>query len=268
MRLPALVLVAACHSAAGPAAPAAPPAVVPGDGLVPFASEASMERLSRSRHKVDFFTLANHFEGQEHGGMCGPTSAVIVLNALRADAPPDEKPVDRSRFPEEYRARLPPQFSPDHHRYTQGAFFDDPRVAAVKTESQFYGEPPPGATAPDPGMQLRQLHEILRALELDSTIRVLDDRVSDADARAELIASLARPGDYVIVNYHRPALDQKGGGHLSPLAAYDEASDSFLVLDVNPNEGKTWVWVPAARLLAAMRTFDTVENRGYLIVAE
>jgi len=36
------------------------------------------------------------------------------------------------------------------------------------------------------------------------------------------------------VNYKRSAIGQKGGGHISPLGAYDEISDSFLVLDVNP----------------------------------
>lgn len=30
----------------------------------------------------------------------------------------------------------------------------------------------------------------------------------------------------------------------------------------------TWVWIPAPTLIAAMRTtFDTLENRGYLVVS-
>ena len=69
------------------------------------------------------------------------------------------------------------------------------------------------------------------------------------------------------MNYYRPALGQDGGGHISPLGAYDEESDSFLILDVNPN-GHSWVWAPAAALFQAMRTRDTVENRGYLLVRE
>jgi hypothetical protein len=70
-----------------------------------------------------------------------------------------------------------------------------------------------------------------------------------------------------VVNYFRPVLGQKGGGHISPLGAYDKASDSFLILDVNPN-GHTWVWVPAPLLIKSMRTRDVVENRGYLLVRE
>ena len=73
--------------------------------------------------------------------------------------------------------------------------------------------------------------------------------------------------DYVLVNYARKSLGQTGGGHISPLGAYDEASDSFLIMDVNPNRAP-WVWVGADDLIGAMRTFDTVENRGYLLISE
>ena len=38
-------------------------------------------------------------------------------------------------------------------------------------------------------------------------------------------------------------------------------------MDVNPNRSP-WVWVKAGDPIAAMRTFDTVENRGYLLVSE
>ena len=38
-------------------------------------------------------------------------------------------------------------------------------------------------------------------------------------------------------------------------------------MDVNPNRAP-WVWVRSADLIRAMRTFDTVENRGYLLISE
>ena len=69
----------------------------------------------------------------------------------------------------------------------------------------------------------------------------------------------------MIVNYRREVVGQKGGGHISPLGAYDAGSDSFLVLDVNPAVAG-WVWMPTATLVKGMRTFDTVENRGYVVV--
>ena len=64
---------------------------------------------------------------------------------------------------------------------------------------------------------------------------------------------------------HRTSIGQRGGGHVSPLGAYDAASDSFLALNVNPTSAG-WVWIPTATLVKGMRTFDTVENRGYILI--
>jgi hypothetical protein len=64
----------------------APPAVADASGsapgLVAFASEEGLARLSRANDKVDFPPLANQFEAQFHASFCGPTSAAIVLNAI------------------------------------------------------------------------------------------------------------------------------------------------------------------------------------------
>jgi hypothetical protein len=118
----------------------------------------------------------------------------------------------------------------------------------------------------DFGYQLRQFDQMLRANGLTTRVVVVDDRKPDAEIRAELVASLTLPDNYVIVNYRREAVGQRGGGHISPLGAYDAASDSFLVLDVNP-AAASWVWMPTATLVKGMRTFDTVENRGYVLVS-
>ena len=107
---------------------------------------------------------------------------------------------------------------------------------------------------------------MLRANGLTSRVVVVDDQKPSAEIRTELIASLSRPDEYVIVNYRRESVGQRGGGHISPLGAYDAASDSFLVLDVNP-AAASWVWMPTATLVRGMRTFDTVENRGYVLVS-
>ncbi len=98
-----------------------------------------------------------------------------------------------------------------------------------------------------------------------SRVVVVDDALSERTVRADLEDNLAHQGDFVIVNYRREAVGQKGGGHISPLGAYDAASDSVLVLDVNP-AAAGWVWMPMATLVKGMRTFDIVENRGYVLV--
>jgi hypothetical protein len=245
------------------AKPAAEPDVAT---IVPFASPESMTRLARAKAKLDFFRLANHFESQQNIGYCGPTSATIVLNALRADDKTIAKPRDPALFPAEFRKALPPGLEPVFARYTQSTFFDDATLG-VKTREQFFGKPKAPGGKPSPGLELRELAGILAAHGLATELRVADGELADETIHRELVANLGTADDYVLVNYFRPALDQPGGGHISPLGAYDEASDSFLVLDVNPN-GHPWVWVPAPRLVAAMRTADVHENRGYVLVRE
>lgn len=65
-----------------------------------------------------------------------------------------------------------------------------------------------------------------------------------------------------IVNFQRAPLFAQGGGHHSPIAAYLEAEDLALVLDVNENF-KPWL-VKSERLFKAVDTGDTGKKRGLL----
>lgn len=231
------------------------------DALVAFASEEGLTRLSRAAAKVDFPALANQFEAQSNGAFCGPTTAAIVLNAVhgrRADLPRDRgrlRPADLQYVPPSFDLALP--------RFTQDNVIDK----GQKTRSQVLGEPVliNGKTIRDFGYQTRQLDELLRANGLSTRLVIVDDAKPAAEIRADLIQNLSRAGDYAIVTYKRSAVGQQGGGHISPVAAYDAGSDSFLVLDVNPTSAG-WVWMPSAVLVTGMRTFDTIENRGYILV--
>ena len=233
----------------------------PVQGLVAFASDEGMARFVRAGAKVDFPALANQFEPQSNAAFCGPTTAAIVLNAVRGRS--RDLPRDRSRLRAEDLQFAPSGFDPTVPRYTQ----DNVILKGRKTRSQVLGEPvsADGTRVRDPGYQLRQFDEMLRANDLVTRLVVVDDAKPLAEIRAELVENLQRAGDYVVVNYRREAVGQRGGGHISPLGAYDADSDSFLVLDVNPSSAG-WVWMPTATLVRGMRTFDTVENRGYILV--
>ena len=234
---------------------ASPPA------LVAFSSDDGLARLARAGAKVDFPFLANQFEAQSNAAFCGPTTAAIVLNAIRGNRP--DAPRDRSRLRADDLRNLPPGFDPSVPRFTQDNVIDK----GLKTRAQVLGEPlvVGGKTVRDPGYQVRQFDEMLRANGLATRLTVVDDAMPEAAIRTELAESLATPGMFVVVNYRREAVGQRGGGHISPLAAYDAASDSFLVMDVNP-AAASWVWMPAATLVRGLRTFDTVENRGYVVI--
>ena len=236
-------------------------ALPPAPALVAFTSDEGIARLTRAVAKVDFAALANQFEAQSNAAFCGPTTAAIVLNTVRGRSP--DLPRDRSRLRAEDLQHIPSGFDPTVPRYTQ----DNVITKGQKTRSQVLGEPITfnGKQIKDFGYQLRQLDELLRAHDLVTRLVVVDDTKSEDEVRSELVQNLKQVGDYVIVTYGREAVGQRGGGHISPLGAYDAASDSFLVLDVNPTSAG-WVWMPTVTLIKGMRTFDTQENRGYILV--
>jgi hypothetical protein len=246
-----------------PAARGASTVAAPDSGsLVTFASSEGLARLARADATVDFPELANQFEAQSNAAFCGPTTAAIVLNALqgrRADLPRD-----RGRLRADDLRHLPPGADLSLPRYTQ----DNVIERGAKTRAQVLGEPMPiaGTLRRDVGYQLRQFDEMLRANGARTRMVVVDAARPSDEVRADLIANLRQHGDYAIVAYHRARVGQPGGGHISPLGAYDAVSDSFLVMDVNPASAG-WVWMSATTLIAGMRTFDTVENRGYVLIA-
>jgi phytochelatin synthase len=236
------------------------PAATPQE-LAPFSSDEGLARLASSTAKVDFPALANQFEAQSNRAFCGPTSATIVLNAVRDRSP--DLPHDRSRLHSEDLKYISSAIDLSVPRFTQEGVI----AKGQKTRAQVFGEPVTinGKEVHDYGYQVRQLDEVLRANGVATRLVIVDDNKPEQDVRADLIENLKHRGDYVIVAYQRKAIGQDGPGHISPLGAYDAQSDSFLVLDVNPATAD-WVWIPAATLVKGMRTFDTVENRGYILV--
>ena len=83
-------------------------------------------------------------------------------------------------------------------------------------------------------------------------------------ARAALVS-----GGAVVVNFSRQALGYTTSpfaGHCSPLTAYHEATDSFLVMDVAIGSWEP-VWVPTALLFKGMNTVaqdrDTMEREHF-----
>ena len=243
--------------------------------IVSWGSPEGIIRLEESKYKIDFFKLANHFESQHNKIFCGPTSAAIVLNSLRVRNGAIQLPQDKTLLSQaDLKYLSSKKWSPFFARYTQNnVFLNSPKsresvLGEILVDEQ--GEiiiNNKGKPKKDRGFQLHQLGELFKRHRLNTKVRVVNQYLDTKTIKKEIIENLETAGDYVIVNYKRAVLDQPGGGHISPLAAYHQASDSFLVMDVTPNKAD-WVWVKADLLLSAMRTFDTVENRGYLLVSE
>jgi hypothetical protein len=240
----ALALLAGCatsHPAAAPATPPPelpPPAEVAAEGLIPLDADDGRVLLARSVAQPDLTPLLEHFTAQEHGAYCGVASMVVALNALGVPAP---SMAEGSRF----------------HYHTQQNFFSNPGVEAVATADFIQHH----------GMTLDQLGAFLAAFPLTVQVTRAGDSTLSA-FRQRAIANLERPGDLFLVNFHRPEIGQEGGGHISPLAAYDAASDRFLLLDVARYRYPP-TWIPARALYDAMNTTDrsTGLTRGFVEVA-
>lgn len=138
----------------------------------------------------------------------------------------------------------------------QQTTFFSPKTAAIRSERQvFYG-----------GMTLDELGKLLTAHGAKTTVVHASDSSVDA-FRTEARANVEGSGDVLLINYYRKTLEQKGGGHISPVAAYDTESDRFLVLDVSSYKYPP-VWVTTALLFKAMTTVDSSASlsRGWVHV--
>ncbi len=240
-----------------------------------WGSSEGIRRLEQSSYKIDFFKLANHFESQHNKIFCGPTSAAIVLNALRVRNGQLQIPEDKTLLnPADLEFLASKTWSPFFERYTQNnVFLNSPKsralvLGAVLLDQQ--GEMiinHKGKQKKDRGFQLHQLGELFKQHGLNTQIRVVNQTLTIETIKKEIIENLRTADDYVIVNYKRTVVNQPGSGHISPLGAYHKGSDSFLLMDVTPNKAD-WIWIKADLLVSAMRTFDTIENRGYLLISE
>lgn len=232
--------------------------------LVPWDSPESMQRLATSDHAVDLPSLTNHFVPQVNRAFCGVASATIVLNSLLLGKKPDI-PYDPTLVLPQDRKYLRPGTEIGFRRFTQDNVFRISPKKRARVLGEPFRDPGTGKDKRDFGFQLRQLGDLFKAHGLRVSVHVVKSTGQKEQLRL-MRENLRTKGNYLIINYTRKALGQKGGGHISPVAAWHKASDSFLVMDVNPNRAG-WVWVPAARLMAAMATFDTTENRGFLQIS-
>jgi hypothetical protein len=233
------------------------------EGLIYWDDPASEGMFNRSVKK-DFFKLSNHFETQSNRVYCGPTTAAIVLNALRARKA-KVIPTDPTVLFSEEKKYLPKNFNPSYPQYTQRNVFDLQYAIGTKTKLEVLGKPIKGQK--DFGFQIRQFAKFLKAHKLKVDLHVIDKNSDQKLLKEKIIENLESPEDYVLVNYKRSALGQKGGGHLSPLGAYDKKTDRFLIMDVKADL-YAWVWVTSKDLFKSMNTFDTLENRGFMLVSE
>jgi len=214
-------------------------AAKPADRLIYFFDPQSAELLEGAE-KQDFLPLMAGFVSEYQATFCGIASSVMALNALGVARP------------------LSPRWYP-YRYWDQDNIFSQAVLEKVKPVSGINAD----------GITLEQLETLLDLSGAKADKVFASETGVDAFRKAARDA-IADPNAILIVNFGRAELGQPGiagGGHISPVAAYNAKTDRFLILDVARYKFPP-SWVTAERLYAAMNTPDSSsgKTRGYVIV--
>lgn len=229
-----------------------------------WASHDGRQRLLRSKHNNDYFELSSHFQPQLNPLYCGIATSVIVLNSLRLPkkAAPNQTDIEVIVPKSLGGGTLPyPSFS-------QLTLLDI-KTGKIKRRDVIELKAKNVENQYDPGLTLKQLRGVLESYDVKITTYHADSYTDKSiDKFRNTAKKVLRDDDhYLIVNINGRVYGSATDGHISPLAAYDEISDSVLLMDVagylNP-----WHWVPVRDLYAAMNTLDGNDYRGYLVISD
>jgi hypothetical protein len=204
--------------------------------LTALTSAQGKQLLKESQAQDDFIPLFSQFVTQENQAFCGVASAAIVLNALNVPAP------------------LATEWKRNY--FTQDNLFNS-QTETVISRQQIERQ----------GLTLAQLAAIFESYPVKAEIHYGGDLSLDA-FRKMVSQNLKQDKNFVVVNYSRRAIGQEGGGHISPLAAYNAEKDEFLILDVSRYKYPP-VWISARNLWEAIKTVDSTsqKTRGIIFVS-
>jgi hypothetical protein len=228
-------------------------------------STEGLKRLENSQFKNDFYQLLNFYQPQINPVYCSIASAVIILNALDYDNIPSAKEFEIHR-PQSAGGKVS-----EFHLYTQQTFLNEKTDKIKKREVIEFKAPKQvvdGKEIYDAGLSLKDYSQILfkvYGLKVKLTYAKKNDEESVGKFRETLKKVLIDKKNFIIANFDGQLLGLKVSGHISPLVAYDEASDSVLILDVALHKN-LWHFVNVERLFAAMNSKDDETYRGYLVV--
>ncbi|RKT98987.1 phytochelatin synthase [Burkholderia sp. Nafp2/4-1b] len=206
--------------------------------LIALTQPEGQQRLLDTSAKHAYWPLSAHFETQQNQAYCSIATSVIALNALGIQRPQSTQ-------------------CPYLGYFTQNDFFEsvNPQLASATTVAQH-------------GMTLEQLGMVLENFPV-KVQRFYADDMTLTQFRTMIHAAVSRSDQFVLLNFKRSIIGEAGGGHWSPLAAYDESSDSALLLDVARYKYPP-VWVPIKQLYQGAVAIDDESGfaRGALIVSK
>lgn len=202
------------------------------DNLLNFTDKTAAS-LFKQDANTNTFKLLSHFVTQKTTTYCGVASAVMVLNSSNLSPAPDTE-------------------HQPYYYFNQDDFFTDEVKKIISADEVKKG-----------GMTLAQLRQSIQAFGLDAKAYPASE-LDLVKFRNILVHALDHQ-QFIIANFLRTELHQQGGGHHSPLAAYDKKSDRFLLLDVARYKYPAY-WVKAEDLWKAVNTMDGSLSRGVIVV--
>ncbi|MBV8613328.1 MAG: phytochelatin synthase family protein [Acetobacteraceae bacterium] len=242
-RLPARLAAAVLFGTLSLGVPARADVRAPGadDGLVYYLTPESVRLFDTASQtdKSEFWPLSARFVSEIRLTFCGVASSVMVLNALGIPSP-----VDPEWYPNQY--------------WTQSNIFTASALKVIPSVQKIEGR----------GLTLDQLATLLRVSGAKVEAVFASDTTLEA-FRAAALDALRKSDVFVVVNVLRGRLGQDGGGHISPLAAYNAEADRFLLMDVARYKYLP-SWITARQLFDAMQPVDpsSGKSRGFLLVSK
>jgi hypothetical protein len=246
----------------------APPAAQAGGPvMVTWNSEEGRRRLARASASNDFFQLAHAFVPQENPIYAGPATMVMILNAMRMPkhTVPSQKALE-IHMPKALGGQVQP-----FPAYSQRTLLNA-ETDRVKPRSLIELRNVTPANENDrsqfkPGTGLVDLQGILGVYGARSEVTFADAKVASGAPRFRKVARevLGDGERFLVINFARDVLGGAPGGTVSPVAAYDEVTDSMLVLDVAGHKNP-WFWAPVEWLYRAMNTSYEGGWRGYMVI--
>ena len=242
--------------------------------MLPLASHEGLARLREcdAQSQDNFVVAARFFVGQGHL-QCATASVAICLNIIgcireKCGTDPVLEP-HRHFTADDLMEELRPKLQPRHRWFSCSLG----EIAALASEYA----------------QVQMCQVVAREREESNGVKVGDQQqqqqqqqlvrcdVSNCDEfRRQAMRQLRHGEGCVVVNFGRQELGYATSpfaGHMSPVVAYHEASDTLLLLDV---ARKSWacVWAPVEALFRGMRTTEaprdercTPAPRGFLLLS-
>ena len=246
--------------------------LITGKMPVEWNTEEGQKRFNETEYKKPFFALAHHFSRQLYPTSCGPAVGRIILSAIyertntRFLLDKDNSIVEKRNGMEAPLFSMTERNIFNVYKGEKDGTYDENKdydviIRHKKRKNGRFGG----------GISLQDLGEVI-ALHPNTNVKWYPVKIEDLkperlnDFRKILKQTMSSGDNYMIVNYHLSAMYSFASGHYSIVSAYNERTDSVLLMDVAGHLG-TWTWIDIKDLYRLMNSVVDGTPRGYMIVS-